>query len=201
MKNLFFASLTILFCSCSTDDFNISDANASHNDVILSLSEKQTNFHLESTDDATRKIMVGNRILIASNQIAQQILPIIVEGKRRAVTEKIAFQSLSNDTISMETSAVAALFAIIEESILNLALQADVKNYIINLSALQGEEYAIVDDYIMQYELSVRNDEIVNSLQKSTILAISSISEAVLFSEKKRKDRDWETSTASKHSK
>lgn len=190
-----------MFCSCSADDFYNSDANASQNENIFSSSEKQKSFDHRSTDYPTRKIIVGNRILIASNQIAQQILPIIVEGKRRAVTEKIAFQSLTHDTISMETSAVAALFAIIEESILNLALQADVKNYIINLSALQGEEYAIVDDYIMQYELSVRNDEIVNSLQKSTILAISSISEAVLFSEKKRKDRDWETSTASKHSK
>ncbi|MFW0736846.1 hypothetical protein [Flavobacterium sp. T12S277] len=83
----------------------------------------------------------------------------------------------------------------------SIPLKENIKNYIVSLNALKGQDYSIVDDYIIQYEIGKRADQSLTADEKNTILNISSISEASLYIEKARKDRDWETSTTSKKNK
>lgn len=199
MKNLLFISLTILFCSCSTDDFAKSEMQIASKDSVLCSLELASNLQYESKGkDLSTKINVRNHLLIIPERISDKIISIINPELSKAASGKLDNQILFNDTIVMETTPIPALFVIVEESLLCIALQENVKNYIVNLNALQGQDYDIVDDYIIQYEIGKRTDQSLTADDKNTILTISSVSEAILYSEKKRKDRDWETSTASK---
>lgn len=199
MKNLLFISLTILFCSCSTDDFAYSETQINPRASVLDSLEVNSNFHYESKENGLpRKIKVRNQILIVPERISDQIISLVNHGQSKAGSGKFDNQTLSNDTIVMETTPVVALFAIVEESLLGISLQENVKNYIVSLNALKGQDYGIVDDYIIQYEIGKRADQSLSVDEKNTILSISSVSETVLYSEKKRRDRDWETSTTSK---
>ncbi|MCC9063655.1 hypothetical protein [Flavobacterium piscisymbiosum] len=199
MKNLLFISLTILFCSCSTDDFAYSETQINPRASVLDSLEVNSNFHYESNKNGLpRKIKVRNQILIVPERISDQIISLVNHGQSKAGSGKFDNQTLSKDTIVMETTPVVALFAIVEESLLGISLQENVKNYIVSLNALKGQDYGIVDDYIIQYEIGKRADQSLSVDEKNTILSISSVSETVLYSEKKRRDRDWETSTTSK---
>lgn len=199
MKNLLFISLTILFCSCSTDDFAYSETQINPKASVLGSLEVNSNFHYEPKENGLpRKIKVRNQILIVPERISDQIISLVNHGQSKAGSRKFDNQTLSNDTIVMETTPVVALFAIVEESLLGISLQENVKNYIVSLNALKGQDYGIIDDYIIQYEIGKRADQSLSVDEKNTILSISSVSETVLYSEKKRRDRDWETSTTSK---
>lgn len=199
MRNLLFTSLTILFCSCSTDDFAYREAQLNQKDSILDSRGMNSNFHSESKEkDLLIKIKVGNHILIVPSRISDEITWIVNYGQSKSSKRQLDNQTLSNDTIVMDTAPVAALFVIVEESMLSTTLKENVKNYIVSLNALKGEDYTIVDDYIIQYEIGKRTDQFLTVDEKTTILTISSVSEASLYSEKNRKDRDWETSTTSK---
>ncbi|SHH82049.1 hypothetical protein [Flavobacterium johnsoniae] len=199
MKNLLFISLTILFCSCSTDDFAYSETQINLKSSVLDSLEVNSNFHYEPKEKGLpRKIKVRNQILIVPERISDQIISLVNHGQSKVGSGKFDNQTLSNHTIVMETTPVVALFAIVEESLLGISLQENVKNYIVSLNALKGQDYGIVDDYIIQYEVEKRADQSLSVDEKNTILSISSVSETVLYSEKKRRDRDWETSTTSK---
>lgn len=202
MKNLLFTSLTILFCSCSTDDFAYSETHINQKDSILAPAALNSNFDHDPTEKGLpRKIKVSGRILVAPERISDAIISIVSYGQSKLGQGKLNNEILLNDTIVMETRPVTGLFVIVEESLLGVSLKENVKNYIVNLSALKGQDYGIVDDYIIQYEIGKRADQSLSVDEKNAILSISSVSEAVLYSEKNRKDRDWETSTTSKHKK
>ena len=199
MKNLLFTILTILFCSCSTDDFAYSETQINPKASVLKSFKVKSNFHYESKEKGLlSKIKVRNQILVVPERISDLIISLVNHGHAKASTAKLDSQTLSNDTIVMETTPVVALFVIVEESLLGIPLKENVKNYIVSLNALKGQEDCIVDDYIIQYEISKRADQSLSVDEKNTILTISSVSEAALYSEKKRKDRDWETSTTSR---
>jgi hypothetical protein len=202
MKNLIFTSLTILFCSCSTDDFAYSETQINQKDSVLAPVEVNSNLDYESPEKGLPiKIKVSGHILVVPARISDEIITVVNYGQSKARQGKFDNETLLNDTIVMETTPVTGLFVIVEESILDISLKQNVKNYIVNLSALKGQDYSIVDDYIIQYEIGKRADQSLSIDEKNTILTISSVSEAVLYSEKNRKDRDWETSTTSKHKK
>ncbi|MEZ0183416.1 hypothetical protein AB9T89_14335 [Flavobacterium oncorhynchi] len=200
MKNLLFTILTILFCSCSTDDFAYSETQINSKTSVLESFKVNSNFHYESKEKGLlSKIKVRNQILVVPERISDQIISLVNHNSyTKASTAKLDNQTLSNDTIVMETTPVAALFVIVEESLLGIPLKENVKNYIVSLNALKDQEDCIVDDYIIQYEISKRADQSLSADERNTILTISSVSEAALYSEKKRKDRDWETSTTSR---
>lgn len=202
MKNLLFTSLAILLCSCSTDDFANSETQINQKDSVLDPLAVNSKFEYELTEKGLpRKIKVSGHILVAPERISDAIISIVSYGQSKLGQGKLNNQTLLNDTIVMETTPVTGLFVIVEESLLGVSLKENVKNYIVNLSALKGQDYGIVDDYIIQYEISKRADQSLSVDEKNAILSISSVSEAVLYSEKNRKDRDWETSTTSKHKK
>ncbi|MFH6999422.1 hypothetical protein ACHRVZ_15945 [Flavobacterium sp. FlaQc-57] len=199
MKNLLFTILTILFCSCSTDDFADSETQINPKASVLESFEVKSNFHYESKEKGLlRKIKVRNQILVVPERISDQIISLVNHRHVKASSTKLDNQTLSNDTIVMETTPVGALFVIVEESLLGIPLKENIKNYIVSLNALKGQDDGIIDDYIIQYEIGKRTDQSLSVNEKNTILTISSVSEAVLYSEKKRKDRDWETSTTSR---
>jgi hypothetical protein len=193
MKKLLFTSLTILLYSCTVEDFADNEKQIKENVTLDSL-EVFTNLHLDPDENnCLRQIKVGNHLLIVQYRMSDQIMSIVNHGQSNAVAGK-----LSNDTIVVQTAPVSALFVIVEESLLGSDLQENVKDYILNLYALKEQDYEIVDNFILQYEIGKRADQTLAVDEKNTILSISSISEATIYGEKKRKDRDWETSTTSR---
>jgi hypothetical protein len=197
MKNLLLTGLIIFLGSCSNDDLDNSN---------LSLISKETDNKEKSSDlkkgtsseDNFREVQAGDFILLIPAHIKDRVMSVLrdqIPSSESTISEK---NSSALDIISSDQDPVGTLFIIVDESALASSLKLDVKSYITNLGNLRGQQYGIVDDFIIQYEISKREDSTLLTYEKEAILSISSISEAVLFSEKDRKDRDWETSTTSK---
>lgn len=197
MKNLVSVCFIIIFCACSNDDFESTPMEPESN---LSVSPEKTALSEQSLKDkkSLGHVKAGNYILIVSEDLKERVISILREKGLDNDFKKSSGKLAALDTISVNDEPITGLFVIVEQSMLGLPLQADVKGYIVNLADLRGENFNIVDDYIIQYEISKREDVLLAGAEKETILNISSISEAVLFSNKERKDRDWETSTTSK---
>jgi len=198
MKNLLLTGLIIFLGSCSNDSLDNSD---------LSLISKETNNKGESLDlkkrtaskENFKEVAAGDYILLVPAQLKEKIISVLKAQHGRNELKTFEKSSSALDTISSTEDPVSTLYIIVDESTLRSSLKLDVKGYIVNLGNLRGQQYQIVDDFIIQYEISKRQDSTLLTDEKESILSISSISEAVLFSEKERKDRDWETSTTSKH--
>lgn len=197
MKNLLLAGLIIFLGSCSNDTFDNSDLSA----VSKETNNKEKSPDLKkgtSSEDNFEEVRAGNYILLIPAHIKGRVMSVLrdqVSSGALKISEK---NNPDLDTISSDQDPVGTLLIIADESALGSSLKLDVKGYIVNLGNLRGQQYHIVDDLIIQYEISKRQDTTLLTNEKETILSISSISEAVLFSEKARKDRDWETSTTSK---
>lgn len=197
MKNLLLTSFIIILCSCSNDDFTHSNLNLVSKGSLEK--EKISNLKGESTSKMNfKEVTAGSYILLVPSQVKEMIISVLKTQSGRNELKK-SEKNISNlDTISSNEDPVTALFIIVDESTLGSPLKLNVKDYIVNLGNLRGLDYQIVDDFIIQYEISKRQDSTLLTNEKETILSISSVSEAVLFSAKERKDRDWETSTTSK---
>lgn len=197
MKNLLLTSLIILFCACSTDDTTYADMQLAQKNTALESLGLRADLGPYLKSESSTGIKAGEHILIVREKIADQILSVISPDHSKGTT-KLLSQRSSGDTILMEMDPVQALYLIVEESSLNIELQQNVKNYIFNLNDLQGQTDIVIDNYIIAYEISKRTDPLLEVAEKETILTLSSLSEATLYADKTRKDRDWETSTASK---
>ena len=199
MKNLLLTGLIILLGSCSNDDFDNSDLRLVSSQAISK--EKTADFKNGSAlEENFKEVQVGYYVLLVPAQLKEKIISVLKAQPGRNVLKSFEKNSSALDTISSTEDPVSTLFIIVDESTLGSSLKLDLKGYIVNLGNLRGQQYHIVDDFIIQYEISKRQDSTLLTDEKESILSISSISEAVLFSEKDRKDRDWETSTTSESS-
>ncbi|MGE8344020.1 MAG: hypothetical protein ACN6OI_23570 [Flavobacterium sp.] len=199
MKNLLLTGLIIFLGSCSNDDFNNSDLRLVSSQAVSR--EKTTDFKNGSASaESFQEVPAGDYVLLVPAQLKEKIISVLKAQHGRNELKIFEKSSSALDTISSLEDPVSTLFIIVDESALGSSLKLDVKGYIANLGNLRGQQYHIVDDFIIQYEISKRQDSTLLTEETQTVLTISSISEAVLFSEKDRKDRDWETSTTSKNS-
>lgn len=199
MKNLLLTGLIIFLGSCSNDDFNNSDLRLVSSQAVSR--EKTADFKNGSAlNEKFKEVPAGDYILLVPAQLKEKIISVLRAQPERNVVKTFEKSTSDLDTISSAEDPVSTLFIIVDESTLGSSLKLDVKGYIVNLGNLRGQQYHIVDDFIIQYEISKRQDSTLLTEETETVLTISSISEAVLFSEKDRKDRDWETSTTSKSS-
>jgi len=197
MKNLLLTGLIIFLGSCSNDDLDNSN---------LSLISKETDNKEKSlklkkgtcSEDNFKEVQAGDFMLLIPAHIKGRVMSVLRDQIPRSESTISEKNTSALDIISSDQDPVGTLFIIVDESTLASSLKLEVKSYISNLGNLRGQQYDIVDDFIIQYEISKRQDSTLLTNEKETILSISSISEAVLFSEKDRKDRDWETSTTSK---
>lgn len=200
MKNLLLTGFIIILCSCSNEEFADNDYSLDATESLKK--DKYSNLPIGSASEKNfQEVKAGNYVLLVPTKVKDRILTVL---KSQTVRNELTAKEKSGsgtDIISSEDDPVTALFIIVDESTLVSSLKLDVKGYIVNLGSLRGASYELVDDFIIQYEISKRLDSTLLTNEKETILSISSISEAVLFSEKDRKDRDWETSTTSKHNK
>lgn len=197
MKNLLLTGLIILLGSCSNDDFDNSDLRLVSSQAISK--EKTADFKNGSTSEENfKEVQAGDYVLLVPAQLKEKIISVLKAQPGRNGIKTFEKNSSALDTISSTEDPVSTLFIIVDESTLGSSLKHDVKAYIVSLGNLRGQQYQIVDDFIIQYEISKRQDSTLLTDEKESILSISSISEAVLFSEKDRKDRDWETSTTSR---
>ena len=199
MKNLLLTGLIILLGSCSNDDFDNSDLSLVSSQAISK--EKTADFKNGSAlEENFKEVQAGDYVLLVPAQLKEKIISVLKAQPGRNELKTFEKGTSALDTISSTEDPVSTLFIIVDESTLGSSLKLDMKGYIVSLGNLRGQQYQIVDDFIIQYEISKRQDSTILSDEKESILSISSISEAVLFSEKDRKDRDWETSTTSKSS-
>ena len=197
MKNLLITGLIIFLGSCSNDDFDNSDLRLVSSQAISK--EKAADFKNGSAlEENFKEIAAGDYVLLVPAQLKGKIISVLKAQPGRNELKAFAKSNSALDTISSTEDPVSTLFIIVDESTLESSLKLDVKGYIVSLGNLRGQQYHIVDDFIIQYEISKRQDSTLLTDEKESILSISSISEAVLFSEKDRKDRDWETSTTSR---
>jgi hypothetical protein len=197
MKNLLLTGLIILLGSCSNDDFDNSDFRLVSSQAISK--ERTADFKNGSAlEENFKEVQAGDYVLLVPAQLKEKIISVLKaqHGQNELKTFEKGTSTL--DTISSTEDPVSTLFIIVDESTLGSSLKLDVKAYIVSLGNLRGQQYQIVDDFIIQYEISKRQDSTLLTDEKESILSISSISEAILFSEKDRKDRDWETSTTSR---
>ncbi|MBW1655983.1 hypothetical protein [Flavobacterium quisquiliarum] len=197
MKNLLLTGLFIFLGSCSSDDFDNSNLRSASKEEISK--EKTADFKKRPAAEKNfKEVAAGDYILLIPADLKEKILSVLKAQSGRNGENTFEKSSSSLVTISSAEDPVSTLFIIVDESTLGSSLKLDVKGYIVDLGNLRGAQYNIVDDFIIQYEISKRQDPALLTDEKDTVLSISSISEAVLFSEKERKDRDWETSTTSK---
>lgn len=197
MKNLLLTGLIILLGSCSNDDFDNSDLSLVSNQAISQ--QKTANFKNGSAlEENFKEVPAGDYVLLVPAQLKEKIISVLKAQHGRNELKSFEKGTSALDTISSTEDPVSTLFIIVDESTLGSSLKLDLKAYIVSLGNLRGQQYQIVDDFIIQYEILKRQDSTLLTDEKESILSISSISEAVLFSEKDRKDRDWETSTTSR---
>lgn len=197
MKNLLLTVLIIFLGSCSNDDFDNSDLRLVSSQAISK--EEITDFKNRSAVGKNLvEVQAGDYVLLLPDQLNDKVISVLKAQPGRNELKTFEKNSSALDTISSTEDPVSTLFIIVDESTLGSSFKLDLKGYIVNLGNLRGEQYHIVDDFIIQYEISKRQDSTLLTDEKEAILSISSISEAVLFTEKDRKDRDWETSTTSK---
>ncbi|WP_433780488.1 hypothetical protein [Flavobacterium anhuiense] len=196
MKNLLLTGLIIFLGSCSNDDFDNSNLRLLPNEAISR--EKTADFKTGSALENFKEVPAGECAFLIPVELEEKIISILKAQSGR--NGQMAFEKSSSDlaAISSAEDPVSTLLIIVDESTLESSLKIDVKRYIVFLGNLRGQQHQIVDDFIIQYEISKRQDSTLLTGEKETVLSISSISEAVLFSEKDRKDRDWETSTTRK---
>ncbi|UUW08641.1 hypothetical protein NLG42_21370 [Flavobacterium plurextorum] len=198
MKNLLLTGLIIIVCSCSSEDFEKPDLSPASKEAV-SMDKKLDFKNEEASEKNFMEVTAGNFILLVPAQIKEKVISVLKEHRTGNYLKTSKKNGSDLDTISCGQDPVAALFVIVDESMLGPSLKIDVKAYVTNLGNLRSQNYEIVDDFIIQYEISKRQDSTLLTNEKEAILNISSISEAVLFSAKDRKDRDWETSTTSKY--
>lgn len=197
MKNLLLTGLIVFLGSCSNDYFDNSDLRLVSSQAISK--EKTADFKNGSAlEENFKEVSAGHYVLVVPAQLKEKIISVLKTQPGRNELKTFEKGSSALDTISSTEDPVSTLFIIVDESTLGSSLKLDLKGYIVNLGNLRGQQYQIVDDFIIQYEISKRQDSTLLTDEKESILSISSISEAVLFSEKDRKDRDWETSTTSR---
>jgi len=194
MKNLLLTGLIIFLGSCSNDN---SDLRLVSSQAISK--EETADFNdVSALEENFKEVQAGDYVLLVPAQLKEKIISVLKAQPGRNELQTFEKNSSALDTISSTEDPVSTLFIIVDESTLGSPLKLDLKGYIVNLGNLRGQQYHIVDDFIIQYEISKRQDSTLLTDEKESILSISSISEAVLFSEKDRKDRDWETSTTSR---
>lgn len=197
MKNLLLTGLIIFLGSCSNDDFDNSDLRLVSKPAISK--EETADFNNGSAlEENLKEVPAGDYLLLVPAQLEEKIISVLKAQPGRNELKTFDKSTSDLDTISSAEDPVSTLLIIVDESTLGSSLKLDVKAYIVSLGNLRGQQYDIVDDFIIQYEISKRQDSTLLTGEKESILSISSISEAVLFSEKERKDRDWETSTTSR---
>lgn len=196
MKNLLLTGLIIFLGSCSNDDFDNSNLGLVPNEAISS--EKTTDFKTGSALENFKEVPAGDYVILIPAQLEEKILSVLKAQSGQNELKTLDKSNSDLGTVSCTEDPFSTLFIIVDESTLGSSLKLDVKGYIVDLGNLRGQQYHIVDDFIIQYEIAKRQHSTLLTGDKETVLSISSISEAVLFSEKDRKDRDWETSTTSK---
>lgn len=86
------------------------------------------------------------------------------------------------------------LNTIIGNSQLTSQAKISLSGFINSLFLLVDEEYEDIHEFIIAYELGTINNSEFNDEDKRIILTTSSLSRYSFYYEKKRKDKDWETS-------
>lgn len=102
--------------------------------------------------------------------------------------------TVGNQIINPFNTTESSLSTIIANSQLTNQAKVSLSGFITSLFLLVEEEYKDIHDFVVSYELSVINNSEFNDEDKRIILTTSSLSRYSFYYEKKRKDKDWETS-------
>jgi len=195
----------LILNSCSTDS-DVDQAVASKNYDSASTSQSVLPENLANKMDLTGKLYFEQLHQYSQrNQLPKSV------GE---LSEEISIISKSIGNISLSDNSVIHFTDEIIESILldpdnimiamvtNSTLSQNVKDSLINfLQTLNNQralDFKFNYDFIVDYENEIIADSTIVEDEKDTLLTVTSISRYSLYSEVKRRDRDWETSVGSK---
>ena len=209
MKNLLlFISLSFFLNSCSTEDqidqtvvpettiaesFKASVMPQNRANYIDAVGENYTvalNEFNQHNDFPNSIKEMGNQIRFLSKQF---------KPKRQTTKRIIPFtddmvQAIMNDPDN-------CMIAIVEDSSLSLGVKAGLIEFLQSLIGQREGDFISTYEFIVAYENTVIADSSIDVDEKDTLLTVTSISRYSLYSEAERKDRDWETSVASRKAK
>ena len=127
-----------------------------------------------------------------------------INGEIELITNNYGNTSIGNSTqapfsIGLQINNIvnapqSSLNTIIANSHLTNQAKTNLSGFINSLLFLKNEEYEDIYEFIITYESSIVGNMVFNNEDKRIILTISSLARYSFYYEKKRKDKDWETS-------
>ncbi len=159
-------------------------------DKILPVNEINSllaTFYDESNFDAQSIVTVNQAI-----QSTGTVTAILVSGDINVTNSSI-------DKIREVISQSKGIFELsVEDSSMSLAAKNSLQNFIENVMLFSNGNYDSMINSIGLYESTIQANTTYTTADKDLILNTSLIAKTLLFYERKRKDKDWETSVGNK---
>nr|WP_315155761.1 hypothetical protein [uncultured Flavobacterium sp.] len=209
MKN-FLSCIVFLFLlnSCSTD----SDVPTASDSAVID--GKLNNGSVIPENLANHMDYVGKNYDVVLTQYSQQKdFPNSIQEMRdqiRFITKKDGVLKQTGKSAIVFTDEIVEaimndpdnnMIEIVDNSSLCTAVKTSLITFLQSLIIQRTQEFTVSYAFIVSYENTIIADTAISTEEKDTLLTVASISRYSLYSESARRDRDWETSVASKHAK
>ena len=203
MKNfLVCIIITFFLISCSTDEDVIAsvtpiadseNASVMPQNLLNPMDSTGKNYYDMLSEYSQLKVY-PNSIRDMGDQI--RFMSRKLHAKGNTSRGKIFFSDEIVEAIMINPDS--CMIAIVEASTLSLGRKTSLINFLQALIGQRTNEFNVAYDFIVSYESIIISDVAIDEEEKETLLTVTSISRYSLYSETARKDRDWETSVASR---
>lgn len=144
-------------------------------------------FYKESNFDAESIVSVNEAIQSTGN-----IPATLVSGNLNVTNSSI------NEIREVITKSKGTFELSVENSLMSLAAKISLESFLENVMEFNNSDYDSMISSIELYESTIEANASYNTVDKNVILATSLIAKTSLFYERKRKDKDWDTSVGNK---
>ncbi|ABQ06566.1 hypothetical protein [Flavobacterium johnsoniae] len=206
MKNLLLTSFVfLLFTACSTDSEAVIDKNLISHYEDLETTGASALGSKNPFDSAGKEyynilqnFLKDNNTPNSAAEINNQISFILrfLQGNSTAKAANLGYSD--QEILDILNDPDTKLIEIIQNSFISSSSKIMLTTFVQNLIVQQDAAYAVVRDYIIDFDAAVVENTDLDADEKETILTVSTISSYALFAEAERKDRDWEKSVGTK---
>jgi len=198
-KRVVIAAFTVLFIGCNNDDeisqMRLTEENS--NDIFAKQGETKP-FNAANPYDVAGEL--HNQIL--ELYFEQEYLPENIEDVDEEIHALILEKTGVSDSLYLDLSVIEDILAVPYSSFLeivdNPALssygQSGFIDFVDSLLLVKSAPYEDLYDFITQYESDVLLDTLLSTNEKRIFLTTTSIIRYSIYFEKRRKDKDWESS-------
>ena len=207
MKNLLLCITALIFLiSCSSDSDFDKSGNGKKQFLETNISEFPAN-NTNPYDSIGKEFYKSLNLYYVEKQFPNSISEI--SNQINFVSSTFTKNSNTSKLIVFNDEIVEAIMSdpdnimisIVQNSSLGTSAKANLITFLQNLIIQRQEEFNVVYDFIISYESTVVNNNVLSDDEKETLLSVTSISRYSLYSESERKDRDWEKNVGSKTAK